>query len=181
MQTLTRRKKTEKSPKRSQEDNDHSGYSDDTDGESCAENNPHTSQKDAYSPQMKKGHSDKKEKEAKVEEEREENMDIEYIKATVARNGGPCKTQQDVDKMMLRFDGKSRTEKREAMRCEILYQKMVLNNTDPNLYCTFHNSTQMVLKLKLALPRVKPGYSLVWAPKKTKTKATTGWSEHSST
>ncbi|XP_049890782.1 uncharacterized protein LOC126384014 isoform X1 [Epinephelus moara] len=176
-----KKKKTEKSPKRSQEDNDHSGYSDDTDGESYAKNNPHTSQKDAYSPQMKKGHSDKKEKEAKVEEEREENKDIEYIKATVTRNGGPCKTQQDVDKMMLRFDGKSRTEKREAMRCEILYQKMVLNNTDPNLYCTFHNSTQMVLKLKLALPRVKPGYSLVWAPKKTKTKATTGWSEHSST
>ncbi|XP_037329515.2 uncharacterized protein LOC119218870 [Pungitius pungitius] len=124
--------------------------------------------KEALSPQMKKRVN--AEKSPKVREEREEIMDRDYIIAMVSRNGGPCKSQQDVDKMMLRFDGKSRAAKREAVRCEIMYQKIVLNNTDRNLYGTFSNATQMVMKLKLALPRVKPGYSLVWAPKKTKTK-----------
>lgn len=176
-----KKKKTGKSAKRShkkldisQEENDQSGSCDEGSDESSglqAKKNTHAAQKDAYSPQMKKGYSIKREKEAKVDEEREENMDRDYIIATVSRNGGPCKTQQDVDKMLLRFDGKSRAEKREAIRCEVLYQKMVLNNTDPHLYSDFQNITHMVLKLKLALPRVKPGYSLVLAPKKTKTKA----------
>ncbi|XP_068189691.1 uncharacterized protein [Antennarius striatus] len=98
------------------------------------------------------------------------NMDRDYIIETVTRNGGPCKTQQDVDKMLLRFDGKSRAEKRESLRCEVLYHKMILNNTDPNLDCLSLNCTQMVLKLKLALPRVRPGYSLVLEPRKTKLK-----------
>lgn len=104
------------------------------------------------------------------EEEVEENMDRDYIIATVEKNGGPCKSQPDVDKMMLRFDGKSRAEKREAVRCEIMYQKMILLNTDPHLSGSFLNSTDMVLKLKLALPRIKPGYSLVLEPRKTKVK-----------
>ncbi|XP_015239909.1 PREDICTED: uncharacterized protein LOC107090833, partial [Cyprinodon variegatus] len=104
------------------------------------------------------------------EEEQEENMDKDYIIAVVTKNGGPCKTQQDIDKLMLRLDGKSRQEKREAVRCEILYQKMVLNNMDPNLDHRCLNTTQMVLKLKLSLPRVKPGFSLVLAPRKTKQK-----------
>uniref|UniRef100_A0A3Q2QVB2 Zgc:109744 n=1 Tax=Fundulus heteroclitus TaxID=8078 RepID=A0A3Q2QVB2_FUNHE len=104
------------------------------------------------------------------EEEQEENMDKDYITAVVTKNGGPCKTQQDLDKMMLRFDGKSRSERREAVRCEMLYQKLVLNNADQNLDYHTLNTTQMVMKLKLALPRVKPGYSLVLAPRKTKPK-----------
>ncbi|TDH03827.1 hypothetical protein EPR50_G00146200 [Perca flavescens] len=195
-----KKEKTPKSSKRSyksldssQEDNDRSGSSDDDGSDEAsgwqAKKNTHTGQKEAYSPPMKKGIGSKKEKAPKVHEELEENMDRDYIIATVSRNGGPCKSQQDVDKMLLRFDGKPRAEKREAMRCEILYQKMILNNPDPNLYCDFHNSTQMVLKLKLALPRVKPGYSLVWAPRKTKAKpvfqdatdAATGYGENSHT
>ncbi|XP_029298523.1 uncharacterized protein LOC115015399 isoform X2 [Cottoperca gobio] len=186
-----KKKKLDKSSKHSsqknldssQEDDDRSGSSHDGSDEFSGwpvKKNTNIGQKDTYSPQIKKG---SKEKGAKVHEEHEENMDREYIIATVSRNGGPCKTQQDVDKMMLRFEGKPRAEKREGIRCEILYQKMILNNTDQNLFCTFHNTTHMVLKLKLSLPRVKPGYSLVWAPKKTKTKpvfqnatdAATGW------
>ncbi|XP_070702597.1 uncharacterized protein [Pempheris klunzingeri] len=151
----------------SQEEDNRSGSSDGSSDESPGgqtKKNTYVSQKDDSSL---KG----KEKGGKAHEvKREENMDREYITATVSKNGGPCKTQQDVDKLMLRFDGKPRAEKREAIRCEILYQKMILNNTDPNLQCVFQNSTQMVLKLKLSLPRVKPGYSLVWAPRKTKIK-----------
>ncbi|KAI4818046.1 hypothetical protein KUCAC02_011411 [Chaenocephalus aceratus] len=161
----SRRKKPDKSSKRSsqknlQEDDDQSGSSDSSSEESSRWQR--SGQNDADSPKIKKV--------IKVQEERVENNDRDYIVAKVKRNGGPCKTQQDVDKMMLRFDGKTREEKREGVRCEIMYQKMVLDNTDQNLGGTFSNTTQMVLKLKLSLPRVKPGYSLVWAPKKTKTK-----------
>ncbi|XP_077362926.1 uncharacterized protein LOC144007299 [Festucalex cinctus] len=96
-----------------------------------------------------------------------ECMDLDYITATVERNGGPCRTQPDVDKMLLRLADDDRRTKREAIRCEIAYQKMVLHNTDPILNSSFRNTTEMTLKLKLALPRLKPGYSIVLAPRKT--------------
>lgn len=157
-----------------EDDDDQSGSSDGSSDESSglqARKKTHPGQKDDYSPQSKSGYRSRKEMAGSVhQEEPEENNDLDYIKATVHRNGGPCKTQQDIDKMMAHFDGKSRAEKREALRCEIMYQKLILNNTDRNLEGVFHNSTQMMLKLKLALPRVKPGYSLVWAPRKTKMK-----------
>lgn len=123
-------------------------------------------QRDEYGSLSKTGN--KKEKSGK--ELKEENMDRNYIMAVVSRYGGPCKTQQDLDKMLLRLEGVTRAEKKEALRCEMVYQKTILNNMDPNLNCAFLNSTQIACKLKLALPRVKPGYSLVLEPRKTKIK-----------
>jgi len=96
------------------------------------------------------------------------NMDRKYVIATVSRNGGPCKTQQDVDKLLLRFESKPAAEKVEALRCEILYQKMVLDNNDPNLEVSFDRhvyASHISSKLKLSLPRVKPGYCFVMASK----------------
>ncbi|XP_072226653.1 uncharacterized protein [Leuresthes tenuis] len=151
-------KRSKGSSNSSQEDGGSSGSS------SSDESERGRFRKSSHSPQTKKVSK------RVYREERPEIMDRDYIIATVSRNGGPCKTQQDVDKMMLRFDGKSRWEKREALRCEILYQKMVLNNNNQHLDGVFHNSTQMVLKLKFALPRVKPSYSLVLEPKKSKVK-----------
>ncbi|KAE8282450.1 hypothetical protein D5F01_LYC19859 [Larimichthys crocea] len=150
----------------SQEDDDRSGSSDRSSDESSGwHDKKNADQQDDYSPQSKKG-----KKERVPKEEPEEIMDLDYITATVTRNGGPCKTQQDVDKMLLQFDGKPRAERREAIRCEILYQKMILNNNDRNLDTAFNNRSQMLVRLKLSLPRIKPGYSLVLAPRKTKIK-----------
>ncbi|TKS88728.1 hypothetical protein D9C73_022841 [Collichthys lucidus] len=150
----------------SQEDDDRSGSSDRGSDESSGwHDKKNADQQDDYSPQSKKS-----KKERVPKEEPPEIMDLDYITATVTRNGGPCKTQQDVDKMLLQFDGKPRAEKREATRCEILYQKMILNNNDRNLDIAINNRSQMVLRLKLSLPRIKPGYSLVLAPRKTKIK-----------
>ncbi|XP_029022835.1 uncharacterized protein LOC114865682 [Betta splendens] len=126
----------------------------------------------SYGDEPRRSYRHKKEVTGRLQKRAsEQNMDRDYITAMVNRNGGPCKSQTDVDKMMLRFEAKSRAEKREMVRCEILYQKLILNNTSPHLDCIFRNATQMVLKLKLALPRVKPGYSLVLAPRKTRPKA----------
>uniref|UniRef100_A0A3P8TQ69 Zgc:109744 n=1 Tax=Amphiprion percula TaxID=161767 RepID=A0A3P8TQ69_AMPPE len=145
---------------------DQSGSSDDDfDESSVVPNKKSSGHKEEPSPPTRKVHSSRK-----LQEEHEDIMDPEYIAAMVRKNGGPCKTKQDVDKMMLRFDGKSRAERREAARCEMVYQRTVLNNTNPHLNGAFLNATQMVMKLKLALPRVKPGYSLVWAPRRTKLK-----------
>lgn len=133
------------------------------------EGNTLTVQRAEYSFHLKNG--SKKEKSRKEhKEEPEDNMDRNYIMAVVSKYGGPCKTQQDLDKMLLRLEGVKRTEKKEALRCEMVYQRTILNNMDPNLNCMFLNSTQMAYKLKLALPRVKPGYSLVLEPRKTKIK-----------
>ncbi|CAL8298895.1 unnamed protein product [Lota lota] len=99
------------------------------------------------------------------------NTNRKYVMATVNKNGGPCKTQQDVDKLLLRFESKSSAEKVEALRCEVLYQKMVLDNNDPNLEISFDGpvyASYISPKLKLALPRVKPGYSFVLTPSQTK-------------
>lgn len=113
----------------------------------------------------------KKEKSGKdCREEGEQNMDRSYITAVVSRHGGPCKTQQELDQMLLRLEGLTRAQRKEALRCEVLYHRTILKNTDPNLDCVFLNSTQMASKLKLALPRVRPSYSLVLEPRKTKVK-----------
>ncbi|KAJ3608689.1 hypothetical protein NHX12_023220 [Muraenolepis orangiensis] len=103
-------------------------------------------------------------KPGKADERPPLNMNRKYVMATVSRNGGPCKTQQDVDKLLLRFDSKSGAEKVEALRCEILYQKMVLDNNDPHLEFSFDGPiyvSNASSKLKLSLPRVKPGYSFI--------------------
>ncbi|XP_034559992.1 uncharacterized protein LOC117827528 [Notolabrus celidotus] len=158
-----KRQKTDKSSKHSRSKNLPSGSSqEDNDGSNLSD----YSDNEASNWQARK----KSEKTIKKEERVEENMDRDYIMATVTSNGGPCKTQSDLEKMLLRFDGKSRAEKREAIRCEVLYQKMILDNPDPNLDCFTENSTNMAMKLKMVLPRVKPGYSLVLAPKRTKAK-----------
>lgn len=147
------------------EDEDSAGPSDDSSGELSGRK---TSQNEEAGPQTKKAPR------REEEEPPELNMDLDYIVATVTQNRGPCKTQQDVDKLLLLLEGKPRSVKQEAIRCEMLYQRMVLNNTDPHLDQVYLNSTQMVSKLKLALPRVKPGFSLVLAPRKTKPKPLAG-------
>lgn len=177
-----KKKRPDKSPKRSfqknllsesgQEDDEQSVSFDDSSDDSSGWQGKRSTHSGQTDEMLKKGYRSKREKAGRIHrEEVEENMNRDYIIATVNRNGGPCKSQPDVDRMMLRFDGKSRAEKREGVRCEILYQKLILNNTDPHLNCVFRNTTEMVLKLKLALPRIKPGYSLVLAPKKTRIKS----------
>ncbi|XP_072304245.1 uncharacterized protein [Eucyclogobius newberryi] len=94
-----------------------------------------------------------------------EIMDKDYIIEMVKKNGGPCRTRDDAEKMMLRFASMNRAQKMECIRCEVFYQKMILKNTSPSLNDTQGNSTTLASRLKMALPRVKPGFSLVLAPK----------------
>lgn len=185
-----KRKRPDKSSKHSSNHSSSSGSSTEDEDQSdsfedASEKSPQrlagktslTVRKGEQPPQSKKGLKSKKEqvggvaqRHASSETDTQETMSRESIIATVRKNGGPCKTQQDVDKLLVRFDGKTRADKREALSCEILYQKLVLGNTDPNLDHIGFKHSDMVAKLKLALPRVKPGFSFVLAPRLTKPK-----------
>ncbi|KAJ8000288.1 hypothetical protein DPEC_G00203280 [Dallia pectoralis] len=72
--------------------------------------------------------------------------------SAVAKNGGPCSCKQDVDKLLARLDGSNHAQKREAVRCEISYQKLVLGSKDPNLNHIGFSLADMITKLKGVLP-----------------------------
>ncbi|XP_064873746.1 uncharacterized protein LOC135559480 [Oncorhynchus nerka] len=72
--------------------------------------------------------------------------------AAVAKNGGPCTCEQDVDRLLARLDGTSHAQKREAIRCEITYQKLVLDSRDASLTHIGFSLADMISKLKSVLP-----------------------------
>ncbi|KAJ8333538.1 hypothetical protein SKAU_G00415460 [Synaphobranchus kaupii] len=74
------------------------------------------------------------------------------ILVAVAKNGGPCTNKQDVDHLLAKLDGASHAQKREAIRCEISYQKVILGSRDKNLNQIGFSLADMVAKLKLVLP-----------------------------
>ncbi|KAG5842200.1 hypothetical protein ANANG_G00175130 [Anguilla anguilla] len=74
------------------------------------------------------------------------------VLVAVAKNGGPCTNKQDVDHLLARLDGASHAQKREAIRCEISYQKVILGSRDKNLNQIGFSLADMVTKLKMVLP-----------------------------
>ncbi|KAL4629796.1 hypothetical protein GN956_G17127 [Arapaima gigas] len=96
--------------------------------------------------------------EKSTSEEKEQEQDAfmkKSVVAAVARYGGPCTSKQDVDRLLMKLDGVSYAQKRDAIRCEINYQKMVLDNRDEKLDYVGFSLTDMVEKLKMALPDEK--------------------------
>ncbi|XP_033914500.2 uncharacterized protein LOC117435453 [Acipenser ruthenus] len=91
------------------------------------------------------------------------------IMAAVVRNGGPCKTKRDVDYLLSTLEGASHSKKREAIRLQISYQKVVLGLKDKNLNHVGFSLKDMVEKLKLVLaddkcPQIPvPGYRPVFS------------------
>ncbi|RXM93880.1 hypothetical protein EOD39_18610 [Acipenser ruthenus] len=73
------------------------------------------------------------------------------IMAAVVRNGGPCKTRRDVDYLLSSLEGANHSQKREAIRLQISYQKIVLGLKDRNLTHIGFSLKDMVEKLKAVL------------------------------
>lgn len=82
----------------------------------------------------------------------------ETILISIEKNGGPCQTKQDVDRLLARLEGTTHAQKREAIRCELGYQKVILGSRNPNLAHVGFSLTDMVAKLKIVLPN-EMGYS----------------------
>ncbi|XP_048849540.1 solute carrier family 52, riboflavin transporter, member 2 isoform X2 [Brienomyrus brachyistius] len=78
------------------------------------------------------------------------------ILVAVTRHGGPCRSKQDVDRLLMRLNQASLAQKREAVRCEINYQKIMLGK-DKDLTQVGFSLADMVAKLKNVLPEI--GYN----------------------
>ncbi|KAI5608014.1 riboflavin transporter 1 isoform X1, partial [Silurus asotus] len=74
------------------------------------------------------------------------------IIASVTKNGGPCKRAQDVDQLLKRMEGAHHAQKREAVRCELNFQKFVLGCRDKQLDRLGFSLSDLVNKLKAILP-----------------------------
>lgn len=72
--------------------------------------------------------------------------------ASVTKNGGPCKTVQDVDRILLRMEGAHHVQKREVIRHELNYQKFVIGCRDKRLTRLGFSLSDLVNKLKAILP-----------------------------
>ncbi|XP_010864183.1 uncharacterized protein LOC105007091 isoform X2 [Esox lucius] len=82
----------------------------------------------------------------------QDDINRNAVMAAVAKNGGPCSCKQDVDRLLARLEGTNHAQKREAIRCEISYQKLVLGSRDTNLNHIGFSLADMISKLKSVLP-----------------------------
>uniref|UniRef100_W5MQC0 Zgc:109744 n=1 Tax=Lepisosteus oculatus TaxID=7918 RepID=W5MQC0_LEPOC len=73
------------------------------------------------------------------------------ILAAVVKSGGPCRTKQDVDCLLSKLVGANHAQKREAIRLQISYQKVILGSKDRNLNHIGFSLKDMVEKLKMVL------------------------------
>ncbi|XP_076865939.1 uncharacterized protein LOC143517377 [Brachyhypopomus gauderio] len=94
----------------------------------------------------------KKKKQRLIEQrQRQEQVYKRMVYAAVAKNGGPCKCVQDVDRLLMRMDGARQSQKREAIRCELNYQKFIVGSRDPQLNHIGFSLKRMITKLKNVL------------------------------
>lgn len=73
----------------------------------------------------------------------------------VSKNGGPCKSKQDVERLLTKLEGASRREKLEAFRCELNYQKCILGSRERKLNHFGFSLTDMISALNDVLPNEK--------------------------
>ncbi|XP_015213110.1 solute carrier family 52, riboflavin transporter, member 2 isoform X1 [Lepisosteus oculatus] len=81
------------------------------------------------------------------------------ILAAVVKSGGPCRTKQDVDCLLSKLVGANHAQKREAIRLQISYQKVILGSKDRNLNHIGFSLKDMVEKLKMVLADEPQGTS----------------------
>lgn len=86
--------------------------------------------------------------------------------ASVTKNGGPCKTSQDVDRLLMRMEGAHHVQKREVIRYELNYQKFVMGCRDKRLNRLGFSLSDLVNKLKTILPSENQSTTLITMPTK---------------
>ncbi|XP_036423512.1 solute carrier family 52, riboflavin transporter, member 2 isoform X1 [Colossoma macropomum] len=96
--------------------------------------------------------------------QRQDQFYKKMIVAAVAKNGGPCKTVQDVDRLLTQMEGAHHAQKRAAIRCELTYQKFMAGSKEKKPEHIGFSLGDMVSKLKAILPSEKSAASLASAP-----------------
>ncbi|TSK31519.1 hypothetical protein Baya_3629 [Bagarius yarrelli] len=80
--------------------------------------------------------------------------------ASVTKNGGMCKSVQDVDQLLLRLEGAHHAQKREAIRSQLNYLKFVDGCRDKRLKRFGFSLSDLVNKLKAILASENQSTSL---------------------
>ncbi|XP_066530117.1 solute carrier family 52, riboflavin transporter, member 2 isoform X1 [Hoplias malabaricus] len=96
--------------------------------------------------------------------QKQEQFYKETIQATVAKNGGPCRTVEDVDRLLTRIEGTHHSQQRAALRCELTFQNIILGSKVKKIKYIGSSLADMVAKLKALLPSEQSTASVISEP-----------------
>lgn len=91
----------------------------------------------------------------RLKQKAQDHVYKKMIIRAVSKNSGPCKSKQDVERLLEKLEGAGRREKCEAFRCELNYQKCIVGSRDKKLNHFGFSLTDMVSALKDVLPNEK--------------------------
>ncbi len=75
----------------------------------------------------------KKIKVSRLKQKAQDHIYRKMIVGAVSKYGGPCKSKQDVERLLTKLEGASHAHIREVIRCELNYQKSILGSRDKKL------------------------------------------------
>ncbi|XP_067281540.1 solute carrier family 52, riboflavin transporter, member 2 isoform X1 [Pseudorasbora parva] len=94
----------------------------------------------------------KKMKASRLKQKAQDHIYKKMIVGAVSKYGGPCKSKQDVERLLTKLQGASHAHTREVIRCELNYQKSILGSKDKKLNHIGFSLNDMVATLKDILP-----------------------------
>ncbi|XP_048058336.1 uncharacterized protein LOC125275444 [Megalobrama amblycephala] len=94
----------------------------------------------------------KKMKVSRLKQKAQDHIYKKMIVGAVSKYGGPCKSKQDVERLLKKLQGASHAHTREVIRCELNYQKSILGSRDKKLNHIGFSLNDMVSTLKDILP-----------------------------
>lgn len=94
----------------------------------------------------------KKMKASRLKQKAQDHIYKKLIVGAVSKYGGPCKSKQDVERLLTKLQGASHAHTREVIRCELNYQKSILGSRDKKLNHIGFSLNDMVATLKDILP-----------------------------
>ncbi|ROL45855.1 hypothetical protein DPX16_11550 [Anabarilius grahami] len=94
----------------------------------------------------------KKMKVSRLKQKAQDHIYKKMIVGAVSKYGGPCKSKQDVERLLTKLQGASHAHTREVIRCELNYQKSILGSRDKKLNHIGFSLNDMVSTLKDILP-----------------------------
>uniref|UniRef100_A0A9J7Y431 Zgc:109744 n=1 Tax=Cyprinus carpio carpio TaxID=630221 RepID=A0A9J7Y431_CYPCA len=94
----------------------------------------------------------KKMKVSRLKQKAQDHVYRKIIVGAVSKYGGPCKSRQDVERLLTKLEGASHAHIREVIHCELNYQKSILGSKDKKLNHIGFSLNDMVSTLKDVLP-----------------------------
>lgn len=109
----------------------------------------------SLSPQKTEGANLKKMKASRLKQRAQGHIYRKMIIGTISKYGGPCKSKQDVERLLQKLEGASLNHTCEVIRSELNYQKSISGSRDKKLSNIGFSLNDMVSTLKDVLPNEK--------------------------